>query len=99
MIFLMYILPNFSEIYRLGALFVVFGVIPISKMAAMLFNKIDRKIYINSALLPLRILFVAIICYSYYNYYATNMRLENKIETSSATLIPYSFFWEDRYSF
>ncbi|WP_366938419.1 EpsG family protein [uncultured Phocaeicola sp.] len=93
------ILPNFSEIYRLGALFVVFGVIPISKMAAMLFNKIDRKIYINSALLPLRILFVAIICYSYYNYYATNMRLENKIETSSATLIPYSFFWEDRYSF
>lgn len=93
--------PKFQEMYRLAGIFLLFGVVPISQMAVILYNR-SAECYsavVRKMIVPIRILFVAIILYSYCNYCASNMKLQNRITISSATLIPYSFFWEDKYNY
>lgn len=93
---------TFHEMYRLAGLFTVVGVVPISAMCTSLFSKhvykID-KIVNNTVIKILRFILIAIVMYSYCNYYESNMKLQNKLTENNGTLIPYSFFWEDKYSF
>lgn len=93
---------TFQEMYRLAGLFTVFGVIPISAMATSLFGKYiynTDKIVRFQIIKIFRFLLIAIVVYSYCNYYESNMKLQNKLTENNATLIPYYFFWEDKYSF
>lgn len=96
--------PNFQEMYRLSGLFCVFGVITIGQLSSSIFDKkyysfISYKYNVRKLLPSIRLVFMTILLYSYFNYSSANIRLQNKIESSSATLIPYSFCWEDRYNY
>ena len=93
--------PGFQEMYRLSGLFCVFGIITISQLASSIFGK--KHYFITSNIIKLnlsaKIIFMTILMYSYFNYSSANIRLQKRMETSSATLIPYSFFWEDKYNY
>lgn len=83
----------FSEIYRLSGIFLLFGIIAFPSIYAGI------KLRLRAAVVDKIILFI-ILAYGIYSpasYYY--QRSELGYFTSNDTLVPYEFFWEDRYNF
>lgn len=91
-IVLLNLLISAVEVYRIAAMFTIFGMIEIPYT----FNKKNIK-KTNSWFLVL--LFFSIV-YCYYSYFWSMYSIyigENPVGTDS--LVPYEFFWEDKYNY
>ena len=83
----------FSEIYRLSGIFLVFGIIAYSSIYG------GRKHWQGLPIVK-KILFYILLSYGIYSpasYYFRTSELGHF--SSNDTLVPYEFFWEDRYNY
>ena len=83
----------FSEIYRLSGIFLVFGIIAYSSICG------GRLFWQRQPIIK-KILFYIILSYGIFSpasYYYQRSELGHF--SSNDTLVPYEFFWEDRYNY
>jgi len=97
--------PSFQEIYRLVGLFSIFGLVSSTyiydAMFVLKFNRLKTYMITKKLVKPFVTMSLAfIVFYSYYKFADYLILLETKKGIiDNATLVPYKFFWEDKYNF
>lgn len=91
---------SFPEIYRMAGLFNIFGLVSVTFLINPLRKETSGGILKSRYLGTLRICIVLLFVYSYYSFTASTLnQLHNVKARTNATLIPYQFFWEDKYNY
>ena len=92
---------SFIEIYRFAGLFEVFGLVSISFVFFSLHNKNDDCIIKNNNLKQYwKIGLLSLLFYSYYSFFqSTSIQLSNVNFRTNSSIVPYEFFWEDKYNY
>lgn len=88
--------PTFHEIYRLTSLFTIFGLISGTYVLPVYCTVNDRTAFKGVLNKMIRLLILLILLYGYYKFVYS---IQNELKYSNATLVPYEFFWEDKYSY
>ena len=86
------ILVSTVEVYRLAAMFTIFGLVSLPTM-------ITKMTYSNKYKV-LEFVIVLSVVYWYYSYFWTMYSIYTGVKPMGFdTLVPYSFFWEDSYNY
>lgn len=88
----------FPEVYRTSGLFEVFGLVSIGYLAEAFMKKDYDSWCKYSYKKTLKFVVTLFVIYAYYSFSSNCMyQLNHENARTHATLIPYEFFWEDRY--